>query len=154
VNVPSRDRAPVAVVVLEDGLRVGRVARAGILFARWVRLAVRSPVVVPRVIDPRRGRDRGEVDLLPQVLTHVADVEVAGLAIEGVSPRVAEPHRPYLGPVPGLPHERIRRGHRVRKRVHVDPEELPESRTGTLPVLERIAEAAAVSGPDVEITVG
>ena len=57
---------------------------------------------------------RGDVDLLERVLTDIGDPEVTGGAIEGESPRVAQPARPDPSVGTVLADEGIVGGDRVR----------------------------------------
>src|SRR5205823_6549519 len=89
VDVAAGDRAvPVHVLVgddREDELPV----RVHVLARGVARPALPDPpaVVVQHSLLPRCAH----VDLLPGVLTDVADVEVAGRAVPGEAPRVAQP---------------------------------------------------------------
>src|SRR5204862_6738048 len=89
-----------------------------------------------------------EVDLLPLVLTDVGDPQVAGLAIPGEPPRVAEPVGPDLGQ-PAAPGERIVGRDRVLAaggRPRVDPQDLAQHRVERLPVAALCVAAALVAG--------
>ena len=86
-DVAAGDRARGAVRVLDDrqdGSRRG----AGRSVAR---IGVQALVLVPAVVGARAvARGGGEVDLLVAVLADVADDEVAGVAVVGEAPRVAQ----------------------------------------------------------------
>src|SRR5205814_2000127 len=74
---PARDRAAEGVRVLEDGQGQPRHAAAG----GWV-VAVEAFHDVPAVVLPSRAARRLEVDLLVEVLSHVADEEIAREPVE------------------------------------------------------------------------
>src|SRR3989475_4347158 len=131
-----------AVAVVEDGQREPRHRARGKRVAEVGRVeAVPALHDVPAVVETARERGGGhEVDLLEEVLPDVGDVEVAGGAVEGVAPRVAQP----LGEV-------LRRG---GQRRDVEAQELPQVARVALPVAQRIPAAAAVAHADVEHAVG
>ena len=79
------------------------------------------------------------VDLLPRVLADVADVEIAGRAVEGEAPRVAQAVGDELPP-------------RLRG-VDVQPHDLRERPREALAVVLRVAAAAAVAVTPVEALV-
>src|SRR6185369_4562515 len=92
-EVAAGHRAFVAVVVLQHRRREARRAAgrsgdraglAGVAEAPFHDL----PAVVLAAMAPGTRR-RLEVDLLPDSLSHVADPQVAGLAVEGEAPRIA-----------------------------------------------------------------
>src|SRR5262245_62644484 len=119
------------------GGRVGRVALADV------------PAVVLAAA-ACRGLD---IHLLDVALTDVADVEVAGAAIEAPAPWIAQPVRPDLVEA-GDADEGIRRRNRVRRRVHIDPEDLAKQRVQALPVPLRVTPAATVAEAEVAVAVG
>src|SRR5690606_33165659 len=96
---------------------------------------------------------RLEVDLLDRVLADVADVEVAGQAVEAEAPRVAQAERPDLVPDVRVVHERIGRRDDRAGRVDVEAEDLAEQRVPTLGVARRIPGRPAVAETDVEVAV-
>src|SRR5205823_12638976 len=86
---------------------------------------------------------------------HVADVEVAGRAVEAESPGVAEAVAPDLRPRAGLAHERIVRRHReLAGAAQVHPEDLAEQHALALAVAVGITARAAVAQAEVELAVG
>jgi hypothetical protein len=62
---------------------------------------------VPPVVLSPRGIGRLDIDLLPRALADVPDPEVAGLSVERVPPRIAQPVGPDLGSCVGATDERI-----------------------------------------------
>src|SRR5207249_3310270 len=108
-----------------------------------VELAARVEAVHdgPAVVETARERGGGhEVDLLEEVLPDVGDVEVAGGAVEGVPPRIAQP----LGEVLGC----------GGQRGDVEAQELRQVARVALRVAHRIPAAPAVAHADVEHAVG
>src|SRR5262249_14264938 len=92
VDVAADDRAPVGVGVLVE--RVGDAGRDRVADARRRPRAFLGP---PAVVLAAFAGGRLEVQLLDLVLADVGDVEVAGLVVEGVPPRVAQAEGPDLG---------------------------------------------------------
>src|SRR5436309_5703523 len=131
-----------AVAVVEDGEREPGHGARGERHGEVRRVeAVQALHDVPAVVATARERGGGhEVDLLEEVLPDVGDVEVAGGAVEGVAPRIAEALDEAL--------------RRYGQRGDVDAEELPQVAGAALPVAHRIAAAAAVTHADVEHGVG
>src|SRR5262249_29179378 len=84
VDVAAHQRAALVATVLPDGQ--GQPARAA---APRAREAVPPLHAVPAVVLAAVAGGRLEVDLLVAVLADVADVQVAGAAVEAVAPRVA-----------------------------------------------------------------
>src|SRR5438876_11842665 len=127
-----------AVAVVEDGEREPGHGARGERGAEVGRVeAVQTLHDAPSVVAPARERGGGhEVDLLEEVLPDVGDVEVAGGAVEGVPPRVAQPLGEALG--------------RGGQRRDVDPQQLPQVGGVVLPVAHRIPAAAAVAHAAVE----
>ncbi len=123
-----------------------------------VRALARIPAVVAVALD--------EVDFLEPVLAHVADPQVARLAVEAPAPGIAEAERVDFRAVldAGAVHvaERVcgewiairtagdAVGCAARARVHVDAQHLAEQRARVLPVAVRVAGTAAVAEPEVE----
>ena len=150
--VPASAGQPV--VAQFDGLVAGRVA---------------ALAADPAEVHRRRDRRRPDVQLLPPVLSHVADVHVAGEAVEREAERVAQPQVPDLVAGGLLVEEGVRRGHGVVAghhaavvgrpgagidAVHVDAKHLAEQAVGALAVavgaLPAVAATATVAGRDVE----
>src|SRR5438132_9079347 len=131
-----------AVAVVEDGEREPGHGARGERHGEVRRVeAVQTLHDVPAVVATARERGGGhEVDLLEEVLPDVGDVEVAGGAVEGVPPRVAQPLGEALG--------------RGGQRRDVDPQQLPQVGGVALRVAHRIPAAAAVAHADVEHAVG
>src|SRR5207249_7683221 len=95
--------------------------------------------------------------LLPRVLAHVADPQIAGLAIERVAPRIPQTVRPDLRPRAGPADEGVVARDPVGPpiaRPGVDPEHLPEQRAQVLAPPVGIALASAVAQAEIEIAVG
>ena len=92
VHVAAGDRAPLAVIVLEDRQRHPRLIAAG---ARRVAVPVALDDV-PAVVLAAGAAGRLEVDFFEAVLADVADVEIAGGTVEAEAPRIAQPVRPDL----------------------------------------------------------
>src|SRR5215471_5466207 len=95
----------------------------------------------------------GVVDLLVATLADVTDPHVAVGAIEGESPRVAQPVHPNLCARAGSRDERVVGRHRVRRRarrLRVDTQDLAEPGMQVLRVPERVAAASAVAEADVQ----
>src|SRR5262249_32658389 len=90
VDVAANDGA--AEVVAVFGHRQGQ-ALTRALGPRRVAVPALHPV--PAQVEPADA-GASDVDLLPRTLADVADPQVAGRAIEGVAPRVAQPHEPDL----------------------------------------------------------
>jgi hypothetical protein len=97
-----------------------------------------------------------EINLLPKVLADVGDREVAGGAIEGEPPRIAEAVGPDL-----VPPRLVDEGIVLRNRVGlaggplfgVDAQHLSAQVLEILAGLERIASTATVAGRGVEVAV-
>src|SRR5258706_3013147 len=141
VHVAADDRAGVERMdVLDDRRDPDCRARIG-------RVAVRPFHDIPAVVRAgaalhRRGR---EIDFLPQLLSHVADVEVAVLPVERETPRIAEPVRPHLGRETGVGRGGIVGRHRGTGRPpEVDPGQPSGQRRAGLACLPGVAGAAAV----------
>jgi hypothetical protein len=98
------------------------------------------------------------VDLLARILTHVADEQVARSEVEAEAPRVPEALRPDLvaDRVAGIAgaDERVVGRDRVRQRVDVDAEQLPEEQVVVLRLAVRIVAAAAVAERYPQVAVG
>src|SRR5205814_3129391 len=124
-----------AVTVVEDGQREPRYG-AGRKRRVEVRRVEAVPAFhdVPAEVDAAGDRRGHEVDLLEEVLPDVGDVEVAGGAVEGVPPRVAQP----LGEVLGC----------GGQRGDVEAQELPQVARVALRVAHRIPAAPAVPHAD------
>src|SRR6185295_12054856 len=146
IHDPASDRAALAVVVLEDGRGdAGGVAAGGGLEA------VVAFGDVPAVVLAAPAGGEADVDLLPLALADVGDHEVAGPAVEGEPPRVAQAVGPDLAAGPGGAGEGVVGGNGVRgSPVHVDAQHLAEQGPEVLAVAERIAAAAAVAEADVQ----
>ena len=86
IDEAARDRAARFVVYSTTGsvspLRSQRAARSR---------QCSPSMIVPAEVAPGERPRRRHVDVLPAVLADVGDVEVAGLAIERVAPRIAQP---------------------------------------------------------------
>ncbi len=145
-------------VVLEDRQDEGPVVAAA---GRVV--AVESLHQPPAVVLAPAGAGRSEVDLLPEVLAHVADQQVAGRAVEAPPPRVAQAVGPDLVAA-GRAHEGVRPRNRVRSRrglpaghrarsADVEAQELAEQDVLVLGVVGRVASRAAVARAHVEVPV-
>src|SRR5690606_35623154 len=105
---------------------------------------VPSEVVVPPAT-------RHDVDLFPQVLPHVADVQIPGATIEAEAPRIAQSVVPDLGRCSG----QVPLGNAVFAGVrplHVDAQDRAEQGARVLPIAIGIAPRPAVPQPDVDIT--
>src|SRR6185295_6792416 len=99
---------------------------------RRARVARSSFVDVPAVVRERRDLSlRPVVDLLPGVLPHVTDVEVAVCAVEREAPRVPETEPDDLP------------ARAATKRI--DPQQLAELLAGPLRAVARITSRAAVA---------
>src|SRR5262249_6867202 len=111
---------------------------------------------VPAVVLAAGRPTRLPVDLLPRALADVGDPEVARRRVEREPPRVAQAVRPDLGPGAragdegGVPREAVRPAAVARRR---EARDLAEQALQRLPVLLRVAAAAAVAHPDVEVAV-
>jgi hypothetical protein len=79
-----------------------------------------------------------EVDLLPRVLTHVPDVQVAGETVEAVAPRISKAKRPDLVVHEGIIHEWIVGRDEWRWKVDVEAQHLAEIRRAVLRTVVRI----------------
>src|SRR5207248_4181764 len=104
VDVPAGDRLAHVVVVDPDRLQPLLARPAPLRAKRVDALAPRPAVVAARPED---------VDLLPQVLAHVAGPQLARLAIERHPPEVAHAVAPDLRPGLGVLDERVVRRDRV-----------------------------------------
>src|SRR5439155_26342122 len=91
VDDAARDGAAVAVAVLQDGQR-----HAGHVAAGGGREAVAALGDVPAVVLAAAAGGEADVHLLPLALADVGDHEVAGQAVEGEAPRVAQAVGPDL----------------------------------------------------------
>src|SRR5262249_34663571 len=145
IDVAAGDRRADRVVVVVDRIddRRERDRTAAIVIVRA--LAQRPAVVAPA------APARLVVDLLPEVLSDVADHERAGAAspriVEAVAPRVAQPEGPDLGSCGdgNAAHEGIVARHLISHRVrvgyrHVDAQHLAEQ---LLWILRAVAGIAA-----------
>ena len=89
--------------VLRDRFGMGRAAVPA-------HIKVMGPfATAPAVAFSAARRPRLKVDLLPEVLAHIRDVEIAGNRIERIAPRVAQSEGPDLVVARGA-HEGIRGG--------------------------------------------
>src|ERR1043165_1064508 len=149
IAIAAGDRAAEAVAVLEDrhGQAGGRAVGRGVV-------AVRRFHETPAVVLAAGAARRLQVDLFVLVLADVGHPEVAGLAVEGETPRVAQAVRPDLAARAGARGERVGGGDGVRRAVDVDARELAEKLAEVLAVIVRIAAGAAVADADVEVAVG
>lgn len=109
---------------------------------------------VPAVVEAQGRACRVKIDLLPGVLADVADVDVAGCAVEGEAPRVAQPDGPNLVGACLADEGVIGRDGVGVASIDVEAQDCPQQRRGVLTVLLGVAAAAAVAQPDVEIAVG
>src|SRR5437764_11390513 len=85
----------------------------------------------PPVVHPAGGSSRLEVDLLPLVLSHVTDPQVAGGPVEGEPPRVPQTEVPDLGHCVLAVAKGVVGRDAVRLtalRPRIDPEELAQQR--------------------------
>ena len=101
--------------------------------------AFRDP---PAVILAARTARVLKVNLLEQVLADIADVEVAGQAVEGEAPGVAQAERPDFGPVGRLRDEGIGGRDGVGLRAagfDIEAENLAEQLRGILRVVVGVA---------------
>src|SRR5262249_37759666 len=122
IDVAPGDRAALRVVVVEQ-----RQGEAALVAAGGGAVAGGAFHAVPAEVETfaKLGRAGGDVDLFVCVLSHVGDIEVAGLAIEAEAPGIAEPIGPDLLAHTALPHERIVAGDGdLPARVDVDAEQL------------------------------
>jgi hypothetical protein len=117
----------------------------------------RSLVTAPAEVLAALSRG-GQVDLLARVLPDVADPEVAGLAVEGEPPGVAQPVRPDLVAAARGAGERVvlrdRVGRATRAPARVDADELAEQRVEILAVVARVVAPAAVAEAGVQQPAG
>src|SRR5438105_2336214 len=104
--------------------------------------------VVPSIVAPRLNA----IHLLDQALSHVAEPQFSGDAVEAEAPGVAQPVGIDLRSSAGAVRERICRGYPVRRsrRVHVDAEHLAEQDVRALTIVQWVAGAAAVTHAEVE----
>src|SRR5262245_10778912 len=152
VDEATGDRRAERAAVVDDRQRQTARVAAG---ARWVALRALHPV--PAVVLAARARGRLKVDLLARTLPDVADVQVAGLAVEAEPPGIAQPVGPDLGAAAGHADEGVGRRHGVgagwSDRLDVEPQDLTEQAVRVLAVVVRIAATAAVAGADVQVAV-
>src|SRR6266850_6711488 len=105
------------VVVLENGQH-----ETGLIAARRRIEAVAALHDPPSVVLAARAGRGLQIDLLPLVLSDVADEQGAGEPVEGEAPGIAKAERPDLRKRAGHADEGVARGHRVgRTAVDVDP---------------------------------
>jgi hypothetical protein len=147
VRVAAGHGAAEVVVVLGDGID----QPAGVAVARRVE-AARAFLEAPAVVLAAGARGRLEIDLLGLVLADVADVEVAGRAVEGDLPRVAQAVSPDLTP-PAQAGVARRDAVRLLARLDVDPQHLAEQVVQVLGAVLLVAGTAAVAGAYVEVAV-
>ena len=119
-------------------------------------VAVHTFGAIPAVVLAAGARGRLEIDFLVNVLSDIADIKVAGGAVEGETPRIAQTVSPNLTAVAALVRERVAGGNRVRRcaSFDIDAQNLAEQRVRVLPAAQGIAPAAAIADADVEIAVG
>src|SRR5262249_3643336 len=107
----------------------------------------------PAVIGPLPD----QVNLLPEVLTVLADPELARLRVVAEPPRVAQAVGPQLGPGVGPCDERAVLRHRVVPTgvgvVDVEPQDGPEEVVERLAGEVGVGVAGAVAGGDVKVAV-
>jgi hypothetical protein len=114
---------------------------------------VRSFHAIPAIIAPPRV-SLLDIDLFPEVLADVRDVEIAVRRVERESPGVTKPKVPDLSARPGLPNEWIVGRNRVRGAgIDIDAKDLSQQRAPILAVSLRISRASTVAQADVEIAV-
>ena len=149
VDVAADDGAGCAVEgVLPDG-RDGALAVAVVAGTEAVVALEDVPAVVAAPLD--------DVDLLPLVLADVAGPQLAGLAVEGETPGVAEAVSPDLGAAATVSKRVVRRdGVRLRGRCVGDlyPQDGAEEGRGVLSAAQGVAGGTAVAEADVEVSVG
>src|SRR5205823_5470818 len=158
VDVAAGDRAAAVPTVLGDGADARRAVAA-----RTASVAVHPLHDWPAEVEAvsrggRHGSDhagRHEVDLLVGVLADVADPEIAGGAVEGVAPRVAQAKGPNLGVNVFVEADvRIVRRDGVRgAAIDVEAQHLAKQGHRILGVPIPIAGAATVAGADPELAV-
>src|SRR4051794_8831925 len=136
IDVAARDGAAGAPVLVDVHRLCERPRPDGLVLELRVALVDRPAEVEQRL----EGGVRHVVDLLPRVLTDVADPEVVGLAVEGEAPRVAQAEPDHLPD-----------GLCLRD---VESEQLPELRPRVLRAVAGIAAGAAVAVADVQLPVG
>ena len=118
-----------------------------------------EPVAALPVVPPQIGATGDETDFFDDVLTDVSEEHVAGRGVPAETLGIANPVGINLRQRTGAPGvgKRIVGGNAVVAigavgAERVNTQELPERPTEILPEAERVAAAAAVSGPDVEQT--
>src|SRR5574342_608339 len=117
---------------------------------------MRALQYAPTVVLTAQAGGRLVVHLFPRVLPDIPDVQVAGLPVEGETPRVAQPQRPNLGPVADGLSIWIGRGNGVRHRISgldVETQEFAQQDVGVLGVVGYVAAASAIPGASVQISV-
>ena len=105
---------------------------------------------VPAKIVTDKSSRRHHIDLFPRVLADIADVEIAGHAIEAPPPGVAQTDAPHVdvgwcGHVAGGPLVRL---------VDIDAQHLARARVGPLPGFVGITTTATVARSRVQHAVG
>ena len=144
VHHAADHRATIVVAVLERRLD------QSVLRAERHPVAVRALHRAPAIVEAGHAGVR-DVHFLPRVLSHVRDVDQAG--VEGEAPRIAQAGGPDLASASAA-RERVVLRYRVRFRgVHVEPEQLAEQRVRVLRVAVRVAARAAVAHADVQSAV-
>src|SRR5439155_350096 len=149
VHVPADDRAVTVrvVVLVHRGMVVVQRRRPAVV-------RVQSLPPAPLVVLSGCSGDVG-VDLLPAVLSDVADPLVARLFVERPSPRVAQTDRPD-GVVAAFADERVV-GRNAELppsgRLRIDPQHLPEEGQLVLRAVLGIAAGTAVADPYVQMPV-
>ena len=112
-------------------------------------------IAAPSVVLAAGAVGRLEVDLLPGVLTHIGDIQIARRSIEARPPRVAQPIGPDLI-VAGNSYKRIACGNPVITArpvvaIDVDAQHLAQQLVGdVLCSIPRVASTAAVTRGDVQ----
>src|SRR5207302_10054435 len=151
-------------VAADEGAEALRVARSelGRDGARGATgaVAVKALKDAPSVVGAAPRSLFLEVDLLEQVLAHVADREVAGQPVEAEAVRIAQAVRPDLRAYARPPYERVvLRDSVATAGLRVDADELGEQGVEPLARSERVALAASVPearpqhpvGPELEL---
>ena len=131
-------------IVLGNGVgEIGRQAVPG------KEVLVAAFLAAPAEIDTTRGRGRLIVDLLPQILAHIADVEIAVGPVKAKAPWVAQADGPNLVPAVAAHVGVIRRDGIGRRAVYVQPQHRSQQGGRILAMVQRIAAAAAVAHADI-----
>src|SRR5690606_22484494 len=109
---------------------------------------------VPAEVEPTRCSGRMQGDLFALALPHIADPQIASLAVEAIAPRIAQPPVPDFAAGARLVGKGIGRRDCVRPAgANGNAQDLAQQRVDVLSRVVGIVAAAAITQTDVEVTI-